>query len=436
MSLLRQLYLKTRIEYLPPDSWLFRFKKKIAKVRRWIKFQFNYARKNKFAHTCCIDGLASDHKQESYDILLLKLDHIGDFLTGLDALSIIRNAFPAAHITFICLPSVKTLAEASQLFDEVIAFDATPESVDLGRTQHMLAKLAIAKFKTLVDQHYWLAADLRHDADTRKFLHCINAEHKAGFRGHDDTPLTICLPNMEWDVNFQELNHRSLPIYNATRLKLLAVAIVDTLKNEIDLGTHTDAFPLVAVAETFRELTLVATEIKIGLCLGAGAELKTWLVNYWCQLLSAIMQDYRVKFIFFGGPGDRALTQPLLDTLPSDRVIDLIGAVPLTQTAAYLKHIDIYIGCDTGMTHFAAGLGIPTLSLFSGVSGLSIWQARGRKVKTLYVDVPCSPCHLRFYSDCINQHLCMKKLTPDFVFGHFRTMLTTILSDRQTVASR
>jgi ADP-heptose:LPS heptosyltransferase len=420
MLFIYKLYLKTKIENLSPDSWLYRLKKKIAKLIRYIRFQTRYSRDSKFAQLRKLDTIAlSQTTTNKPQILLLKLDHIGDFLTALDAFKILRNGFPEAHITLMCLPSVVSLALSTTLFDKVIGFSAAPESVEIGRTQHTAEDLVISNFHSLLDTSYWLAIDLRHDADTRKFLGYVNAEHRAGFLGDNNVALTIYLPNMEWEVQFQKFKQHSLPLHNNIRLKLLCWLVVDNLKAEVNLGNYLPSKIKASGQLVLTQLSDKTETIKLGLCIGAGAELKTWPLDYWITLLKLIAEKYPVTFVFFGGHCDQALSRELMQHFPPDKIVDLVGSLSLTETKSYLEKVGYYIGCDTGMTHFAAGLGISTLSLFSGVSSLPVWQAKGPHVRTLYVDVPCAPCHLRFQSDCINEHLCMKKMTPEAVFRNF-----------------
>ena len=60
-------------------------------------------------------------------ILLLKLDHIGDFVMTLDAFRLIRDTWPRADITLVCGPWNKSIAERSGLFDTVVSCNFYPD---------------------------------------------------------------------------------------------------------------------------------------------------------------------------------------------------------------------------------------------------------------------------------------------------------------------
>jgi hypothetical protein len=61
-------------------------------------------------------------------LLVLKLDHYGDFLIGFPALKRLREAFPADHITLVCGSWNVNLAKESRIADEVHAYDFFPEN--------------------------------------------------------------------------------------------------------------------------------------------------------------------------------------------------------------------------------------------------------------------------------------------------------------------
>ena len=45
-------------------------------------------------------------------------------------------------------------------------------------------------------------------------------------------------------------------------------------------------------------------------------------------------------------------------------VLDLTGTTTLRETMGVLTHLDLFIGNDTGVSHIAASVGVPTVTLF------------------------------------------------------------------------
>lgn len=66
----------------------------------------------------------------------------------------------------------------------------------------------------------------------------------------------------------------------------------------------------------------------------------------------------------FGASDERAAATPVLDSVPEERRLDLVGRVDLPTAQACLERCDFYIGNDSGLMHMAAAAGLPTLGLF------------------------------------------------------------------------
>ncbi len=70
------------------------------------------------------------------------------------------------------------------------------------------------------------------------------------------------------------------------------------------------------------------------------------------------------RIALFGGPDERAMSDPVLAGLPEDRRLDLVGAADLLTIAACLQRCRLFIGNDSGLMHLAAAGGVATLGLF------------------------------------------------------------------------
>ncbi|MDB5688128.1 MAG: hypothetical protein JWL91_4 [Sphingomonas bacterium] len=113
----------------------------------------------------------------SHRILVLKLDHLGDFIMGIAALERLRETFPAAAITLVVGSWNRDLAAGLGIADTILSFDIYPrnsseEKVDVvGKT---------SAFQGLVTGKYDIAIDLRTDGDTRFLLQSVDADLRCG----------------------------------------------------------------------------------------------------------------------------------------------------------------------------------------------------------------------------------------------------------------
>ncbi len=91
------------------------------------------------------------------------------------------------------------------------------------------------------------------------------------------------------------------------------------------------------------------------------------------------------RFAVFGTAGERPAAAPLLNGLPAERTIDLMGRIELPVVLACLRRGDIYIGNDSGLMHMAAAAQTPTLGLF-GPSREELYGPWGEKAAAVRTD--------------------------------------------------
>lgn len=125
-------------------------------------------------------------------ILVLKLDHLGDFIMGLPALRRMRNTFRDAHLTLVVGSWNEKLAREAAVADELILFDAFPRN---SSEADVNLPGRVKSFARAVSGSYDLAIDLRTDGDTRFFLQHVDAARRAGLGTRAQYPfLDIFLP--------------------------------------------------------------------------------------------------------------------------------------------------------------------------------------------------------------------------------------------------
>jgi ADP-heptose:LPS heptosyltransferase len=67
---------------------------------------------------------------------------------------------------------------------------------------------------------------------------------------------------------------------------------------------------------------------------------------------------------------------------PSPGMLNLLVNAPLMEVARQLQQCCCYLGNDSGITHLAALLGLPTVALF-GPSDPLVWRPPGRLVRMI-----------------------------------------------------
>lgn len=95
---------------------------------------------------------------------------------------------------------------------------------------------------------------------------------------------------------------------------------------------------------------------------------KTWPAENFVTVIEkltakgGIMEDVRVAV--FGAPGEEDQARPVRESVPADRLINMVGKTDPGTAAAALARCALYIGNDSGLMHCAAAVGTPTVGLF------------------------------------------------------------------------
>ncbi len=125
-------------------------------------------------------------------LLVLKLDHRGDFLIGLPALEKLRVTFPNAHITLICGSWNVATARDLGVADEVRAYDYFPENSHNWTGD---AVEGVDRYQQVCKGQFDIAVDLRVDEDTRPLLRHVDAALRCGIGFRTRQPyLDVVLP--------------------------------------------------------------------------------------------------------------------------------------------------------------------------------------------------------------------------------------------------
>lgn len=123
----------------------------------------------------------------------------------------------------------------------------------------------------------------------------------------------------------------------------------------------------------------------IALHCGSGGASKCWSVASFAQIVHRLW-DLDQSVLLLAGPADQERLSTLLTligTPPSPHLLRVLVNEPLLNVASQIQHCQLYLGNDSGLTHLAALLGIPTLVLF-GPTDPAIWQPCGPAVMILY----------------------------------------------------
>lgn len=336
----------------------------------------------------------------------------------------IRQAWPDGHLTLVCGPGNLDLARALGIFDRIVPYrfsSDTPPYPSPAEASEQYSRFAARELGARFD----LAIDLRYDADTRPCLDPIDARFRAGYAARNlKATLDLELPTTASGAD------RSLPpplaVHAELRLALLACAVVETF----GAPTH----PIQSMALTPALDNEFASRRYIVVAAGARKTVCKWPIANFVAVCAALAARRSHDIVVIGTQDDRADSHAIAQAVPTDRVRDTTGQVPIDKLPALLANASLYIGNDTGPTHIAAKLGVPTICIFSGANDHRVWQPLGANVRIIRTDIGCSPCHLLHEDGCPVGVKCLQLITVDDVLNAALAMLDETGLERPAIA--
>jgi ADP-heptose:LPS heptosyltransferase len=273
-------------------------------------------------------------------ILFITATRIGDAILSTGLLDHLVCKHPAAKITIVCGPAAAGLFESAPNIEHLIVMDKMVFSL------HWLRMWGLTTGKL-----WHLVVDLRN------------------------APLSYILPSMRHFHlgKVKDTEHRIISISRVLGLEKLPPApklFCSDLDQAQAISLIPDGTPVLAIGPT------------------ANWAAKIWRVEYYAELTkrfsgsNGLMPGCRIAL--FGRDNERPNSIRLIEAIPAERRIDLIGRLNLAEVYACLQRCSFYVGNDSGLMHLAAASGLPTLGLFGPSKELLYgpWGAHCASVRT------------------------------------------------------
>jgi len=293
----------------------------------------------------------SDIKQ----ILILRLDEIGDVVLTSAFLREVRRNFPQAKITLVVKPEIYNLVELCHHVDHVDTFD--------GRVHQQHAVDGHKIMVAFCDEKLWseqfeLCIIPRYDHDMYRAtllaylsgasIRVAYTEQTTPYKVHRNKGLDLLLTHVVPGSGVLHEVERNLAI-----LGYLG-CIVEDRSLEVWTDTCDEQFAAQALADN--------KELRIALSPGKADNARAWPIQRYIDVARYLITGYNARVLIFGSAAEAQVGQRLKEAFPQ-QVVDFSGRTTLRQTAALLKQCHLYIGRDTGVMHMATAVGTPVVEI-------------------------------------------------------------------------
>jgi heptosyltransferase III len=313
-------------------------------------------------------------------ILIIRPAAIGDTLLTLPVIQALREQYDSAHVTLVGNAAVLPLARACGIVDEVYDYQEA-------RWSYLFLPDSSRRMR-----------DVGLDTLVKR------------------TQLAIC-----WLRDPDSIVERNLRVAGIQQV-IVAPGRPDPSTSEV---THITAYLAKTVGlpwqKPLRDISLSLPDIAqqedgtglVALHPGSGGARKCWPVEHFAEVIYSLSQQHRAAVLVLAGPAERerlVQLRSLLDASPQSGPCEYLVDAPLLTIAQRLQQCQCYIGNDSGLTHLAGMLGLPTLALF-GPSDPTLWHPPGPSVTVLHkqalerLDVETVISHCTASFSCQDDHL-------------------------------
>jgi heptosyltransferase-2 len=298
-------------------------------------------------------------------ILVIRGGAIGDFILTLPVLAALRQQFPETRLELLGYPHIAQLALAGGLANAVRPIEARALAGFFAQGGRLDSELA-NYFSSFA-----LTLSYLYDPDRifqENVVRIARTQFIPGPHRPDDTG------NLHATEIFLQPLER-LAIFGADPVPRLTL---NPQPGTPDLSGRTD------------DPEILPTEVgvppqslnQLALHPGSGSERKNLPEAKWAELLEQLVIRTDFNLLLVGGEAEGDRLQRLAAPLPPHRVV-LAQNLPLAELAARLQHCTAFAGHDSGISHLAAALGIPTLVLW-GETSEAVWRPRGPRVRLVH----------------------------------------------------
>lgn len=278
-------------------------------------------------------------------IVLTKHHYMGDTIVAVPLLRAARQVYPNAHITLVTGKLAEIALQECPYIDVVHCYNPRDQHYSAQNLRQAICRDERPDVCLIADRSFrsaWISYKL-------------GGRVRAGFASEGRGFL---------------LTHRVPYRRNSPEIE----CFLDILRAVAPEGKDTPAYdptPKLFLNESeYKRGAVILREreaigpLLVAIQAGASYPAKQWSTAGFAAVASALAAEGAGIVLMGSGKAEIDAARQMRQAMPHVPVVDLTGATNLRETMGVLSHLSMFIGNDTGVTHIAASLGIPTIGLF------------------------------------------------------------------------
>ncbi len=299
------------------------------------------------------------------NILVVRTDKLGDFITALPAMYVLKHQSLENRIIACVAPINKTLAESCDFIDEVIIDDGSSifgfikklrvAKIDASVTLFSNTRVAIAQFLAMIPKRIAPATKIAQIFYNKRVTQRRSEVKMAEFEYNleltkelfSDIDLSYKKPLLEFDD--------SKSIYEEFCTK-------NNIKKEV-----------------------VAFHVGFG-----GSSDANWNLDEYELLIKEVLKKDKYQLVLTFGPDEVELCEDMKSRLGSKNIVYYISTDGLVYFAKLISNFKLFVSTSTGTYHIASLVGTPTMTFFGSslFASAKRWKSIGELSKQKHFMIP------------------------------------------------
>lgn len=286
------------------------------------------------------------------NILVCRTDKLGDFITALPTMYVLKHHNPKNRIIACVAPLNKTLALSCDFIDEVVVdsgqsiWSLTSNlqalKIDASITLFSNTRIAFAQFLARIPKRIAPATKIAQIFYTHRVMQRRSEVKMAEFEYNLELTKTLFSDiNLEYKKPLLEFED-SKKIYE-----------IFCINNDI-------------------EKEVIAFHVGFG-----GSSDANWNLNEYEELIHAVLIENKYQVVLTFGPDEKELYEEMQGRFMAYNVIFYFSQESITYFAKLISNFKLFVSTSTGTYHLASLVGTPTMTFFADTLFASSKRWRG-----------------------------------------------------------
>lgn len=356
--------------------------------------------------------MLDEHWSAARNVLLIRLDNLGDMLLTTPAFHAVREALPAARLTLLASPVGAQVGSLNPDIDAVIVYQAPwmdpwgKLPLDSQREQQIIAQIKELHFDGAI-----IFTSFRQSSLPAAYL-CYLADIPLRAAASIDGPGSLLTTRHKHPVEMMHEVRRGLDLVSALGMTT----------------THDDMVLQVPDSAWSRISTLLATargekRPLVVVHPGCSMPARTYPPELYTVVIRLLVEQLDAFVVVTGSDDEQGLVADVLAGVPTEyhhATLSLAGVLSFAELCALIQMADLTITNNTGPMHISAALKTPVVALFALTNPPEQWGPWHVPHRQLYHDVSCRICYQRI---CPYQHECLRLVSPEMVITAAKELL-------------